>query len=127
MILAFGNVESIEEKIKKVKGRGKRIIRSVFDVYLDGKQLLFVKRNCTPADTQAQFIFHVIPVNVRDLPAHRVEFGFDNLDFDHPGFEIDDQSCAVVHWLPSYASKRIRVGQVSPNGTPIWVAEAAVE
>lgn len=35
----------------------KRIIRSTFDVYLDGRFLVYIKEGCRPADTRSVFFF----------------------------------------------------------------------
>ena len=126
IILSFEAVDATAIK-EKMRSKGKRIIRSVFDVYLNGRELLYVKEDCSPADLQARFLLHVYPVNIKSLPARAAEHGFHNLDFGHPGFKINDKSCAVPQRLPRYASKRIRTGQFRPDGVQIWVADAAIE
>ena len=125
-ILAFGASDPVGIK-EKMRLKGKRIAHSVFDVYLIGRELLYVKEDCSPADLQATFMLHVFPVDKRSLPMGRKEHGFDNLDFDHPSIKTDEKSCALIQWLPSYAFKRIRTGQYRPDGTQIWSAEIAVE
>ena len=110
-----------------MRAKGKRIIHSVFSVHLNGRELLYVKEDCSPADWGARFFLHVFPVDERDLPADRLEWGFDNLDFRDIGFKINEKSCAALRRLPHYAFKRIRTGQFRPDGTQIWGDEAAVE
>lgn len=113
-ILALEAVDAIVKE--KMRLKGKRIIHSVFDVYLNGREFFYVKEDCSPTDLQARFMLHVFPVDKRDL------------DFSHPAIRFNEKSCAVIQWLPSYASKRIRTGQYRPDtARRIWSAEVAVE
>lgn len=89
----------------------KRIIASDFHVYSDQNRLIFIKEECRPADIQARFFLHLIPVDERDLPEDQRQYGFDNLDFRHPGFQLDNKTCATVQRLPGYAIRHIRTGQ----------------
>ena len=83
-------------------------VRAHWDVYRTGRELIYVKQPCTPADTQAKFILHVIPADLADLPADRQRYGSDNFDFyfDRRGFRVGDQCMATVH-LPGYPIDRI--------------------
>ena len=91
---------------------GERIVRSVFDVYLRGKELVLSKEPCAPQDVRARFILHVFPVNQSVLSAARRSFGFDNLGFTYAqaGLRVRDQ-CLVTVALPRYAIDRFYVGQ----------------
>ena len=55
-------------------------IRSDWDVYLVGNSLIYTKEQCVPDDTEATFFVHLDPVDMNDLPIHRKQYGFDNLD-----------------------------------------------
>lgn len=98
---------------------GKRVIASDFDVYLDGKQLTYVKKGCRPSDWQAPFFLHVFPVAIDALPADRVEDGYDRLDFN--------KSCTIERMLPAYAIGRIRTGQHHPEKGRLWEDESATD
>ena len=89
----------------------KPIISSVFDVYRDGTQLLYVKEECRPVDTRARFFLHVTPVNDGDLHRDRRPHGFDNLNFSQEGLAIDGRRCVVRGWLPAYPIRQIHTGQ----------------
>ena len=99
------------ELSRLITQRDKRIIASVFDVYLDRKRLLYVKEECRPADLKARFFLHVIPVDDRDLPAPRRAYGFDNRNFSQGYWELDDRRCITRGWLPAYPIRQIRTGQ----------------
>ena len=112
---------------------GDPIARSGFDIYLDkddkdggedNRRLIYVKQPCTDEDAQARFFLHIIPVDARDLPAHRQEHNFDNLDFNFGADEVraSDGRCAAARDLPGYPIERIRTGQFTDTGVA-WRAE----
>ena len=59
---------------------GEPAVRSDFDVYLREDTLVYAKEPCTGADVEAMFFLHLMPADVNDLPDHRKQYGFDNLD-----------------------------------------------
>ena len=100
----------------------KRIIRSVFDVYLDHNLLIYVKEDCRPVDTQETFFLHITPVDDRALPEQRRQYGFDGRDFSHPGFRVDDTTCMLIRKLPDYPIRHIRTGQYTEKAQ-LWKGE----
>jgi len=109
----------------------KRIIRSVFDVYLDRNQLIYVKEACRSADTRARFFVHVVPVDARDLPEPRRRYGFENRDFSRARLPIGGQRCAARRRLPDYPIRQIRTGQFvkddEGNYVHLWEGEFVME
>ncbi len=87
-------------------------IRSEFDVYLIENRLVYVKEQCGPDDVDAKFFLHLEPVDADDLPEHRQQHGFDNLDFgfDRYGATFGGMCLAQVP-LPEYGITAIRTGQ----------------
>ena len=117
-----------EERPKFPVAAGKRIIQSDFDVYLNGRQLVYHKAECGPADREAPFFLHVTPLDETDLPLNRVGRGFDNQDFSHPSkFRVNEFGCTRTARLPAYAIRRIRTGQHIPGKGPLWEGEFAME
>ena len=98
------------------------VISSTFDVYLSGNQLTYVKERCKQNDVDARFFLHLDPVNVNDLPGHRKQYGFDNLDFDYRQFGglIEEGICVVNRDLPDYDIAAIRTGQYVPGEGQVW-------
>ena len=95
-------------------------IRSDWDVYLVEDGLIYAKDQCSPEDTEPMFFLHLDSVDMNDLPSHRKQHGFDNLDFafrDHG--VIKGGVCAARRELPNYAIAAIRTGQYTGEG-PIW-------
>ena len=106
---------------------GERVVRSGWDVYRNGRKLTYFKKPCAPADVQAKFVLHVVPVDPADLPVRRRRFGSDNLDFyfDQHGFYLGDWCIAIIP-LPDYAINRIHIGQwISAEDRTLWKAEFA--
>lgn len=104
-----------------------RTVRSVFDVTLDGRRLIYRKAACRPADREARFFLHVTPVDATALPPHQARYGFENLDFWHRDvFKFNEFGCSIRKRLPSYPIRRIRTGQYLPGEGPLWEGEFAM-
>ena len=108
------------------------IINGFFDVYLDEDRnmLIYVREKCDAEDIQQDFLLHVIPVDIIDIPDHRREFGFDNFDFIFDGYGLRfDGNCVIQYSLPDYDIARIRTGQYIQVGDelpPTWIEEAPI-
>ena len=110
----------ITETIEKA---GEALIRSDFDVYLNGNNLIYVKDGCGWNDTaNDSFFLSVRPANLNDLPAGRRQDGFENLGFafeyngirlrDYNGIRQNgDDRCIAITPLPNYDIARIHTGQ----------------
>ena len=105
-----------EERPKFPVAGGKRIIRSDFDVYLDGRRLVYHKADCGPADRAAPFFLQVTPTDATVLPPDRGQAGFDSQDIN---------SCTIERRLPAYAIRSIRTGQFTPGEGVLWEVEFA--
>ena len=101
------------------------VVRAGWNVYRTGRKLIYHKEPCAPADTQAKFVFHVVPADPADLPPDRQPYGSENRDFyfDRYGERIDDQCMAIIP-LPAYTIDRIHIGQWIPaDNRTLWEAE----
>lgn len=100
------------------------VIRSAFDVHLRDGVLTYIRESCGPADAQAKFFLHVIPVNESDLPYARRRYGFDNRDFvfDTHGSRFDGK-CLTTAVLPDYPIARVRTGQFVRGEGRLWEGE----
>ena len=104
-----------------------QVSRAGWHVYRTGRRLIYRKQPCAPADVQAKFVLHVVPVDPADLPAHRKQYGSENLDFYFNQFcyRVDDE-CTVIVRLPAYPIRRIHIGQwISAEDRTLWEAEFA--
>ena len=102
---------------------GEPLLRSGFDVYLDGNELVYLKEPCAEDDTRGRFLVSVYPENADDISAdHRAKgLAHDSLNFEFAsrGFALDGK-CAARLELPSYAIDRLQLGQWIPGGEKLW-------
>ena len=105
---------------------GEPLARSVYDVHLAGRTLTYLRDGCTDEEATARFFLHVVPADENDLPEHRREHGFDNLDFtlETRGARLDG-NCIAVARLPDYPIATVRTGQYDDAGA-LWTAEFAL-
>ena len=87
------------------------LARRDFDVYLKDNTVYYLKEPCQHDDTKATSFLHVFPANLDDLPYHRREHGFVNLDFlfTERGVIFDDKCMASID-LPQYDIAGFRTG-----------------
>ena len=100
------------------------LVRAHFDLHLIDNTLHYVRDTCRPDDIQARFFLHILPHDTNDLPQHRQQYGFDNLDFafyEH-GVRFDGKCLASVP-LPDYPIARINTGQWIPDEGKLWEGE----
>ena len=100
------------------------VVSSEFDVHLSGKTLIYLRDDCSPADTQADFFLHVVPADENDLSYERRRYSFDNLGFafDIHGARFDGK-CLTTAILPDYPIARIRTGQFVRGASELWEGE----
>ena len=97
-----------------------------FQVYLepDGRWLRYGRAACAAADVEPRFFLHLTPRDLDDLPRHRREYGFDNLDFSFAevgGFLWRGQCRAQIR-LPDYPIAHLRTGQYAADAGELWAA-----
>ena len=99
--------------ITEIIEAGEPLIRSDFDVYLNGNTLIYVKNACSIDDTDAPFFLALFPVDESDLPTESKQHGFQNLDFEFQerGIRQSGGRCIAVAPLPDYTIARIHTGQ----------------
>ena len=100
---------------------GEPLIRSEFDVYLDGDSLVYLKERCAADDTRGRFLLSAYPANPADLPDEFAELGHEsrNFDFDPLGIRFDGK-CMARRDLPKYPIRAIETGQWIPGGAQTW-------
>ena len=105
------------------KESGQLVSSSVFDVYINGRNLVYIRDLCDPADTKAWFFLHIIPVDPTDLPERIQQYGFEsyNFPFDRRAMRFGGKCLTTVD-LPDYGIDRIRTGQYDDTGQ-LWSVE----
>ena len=106
-------------------------IRSdLFDVYLNGSSLIYVKDGCSLSDTNEFFFLAAFPVDENDLPVEYRRHGFQKIDFGFwkNGILQSEERCIVITPLPDYDIARISTGQYTRRSDgsfehPSWKGE----
>ena len=104
-----------------------------FDVRTVDSGLVYARDGCAREDLATRFFLHVEPADPADLPEDRRRHGFDNLDFASlgapPAYPRSSRRamrerlggrCLVWAPLPDYPIRRVRTGQIVPDGGGGW-------
>ena len=109
-------------------------IESVFDVYIDGRSLTYVKDPCAEEDARGRFQLWAFPEHGGALwmDSERGGAEYESLNFDFRDYgAIFDGRCVIARTLPSYPMTHIEIGQWTPGEGGLWSArinfEAGVE
>ena len=92
------------------------VVQANFNAHLRDRTLFYVKENCRPIDTRANFMLHVVPLHEADLLERRRQYGFVDMEFPFgwTGVRFGDR-CLVAMPLPGYDLARITIGQSIPR------------
>ena len=100
------------------------LLRSAFDLYLEGSTLTWVKAPCRPADVRGRFVVYVVPVDPaaaagrpgwRPGPSREIlHFGFSDY-----GGRLDG-TCLLRPPLPPYAIQTLEARLITPGGVDRW-------
>ena len=94
---------------------------SLFTIHLDGNMLVYMRDECTYAESDALFYLHVFPVDSDDLDGPNRQYGFENRDFSlwENGNRVGGRCVAVVA-LPDYPVASVATGQHDQTGGKLW-------
>ena len=107
---------------------GEPAARSAFDLHLNGNNTIsYLKEPCSEEDARGRFFLSVQPADIADLPAERLEFGHESLNFtfEPPHGAVFNGKCMATRQLPDYEIAKIETGQWVPGGERLW--DAVVE
>ncbi len=84
------------------------LLRSIFDLYLDGKQLVYFREPCAPADTEARFLlsFHPPAPETGAPPGPEAGPRKRDFDFEERG-RLLDRACVATVELPESGTSGI--------------------
>ena len=104
------------------------LVRSEFDLSLDGAMLTYVKEPCRAEDTAHRFLLRVVPAAVEDLPALYREAGWQPLSFPFGRFGGRfDGRCLVRRPLPDYPVRALEVGRWVPGVRGLRLLDAVID
>ena len=128
---AFSYDAEADRRFERARTGARLLLSDRFEVWLDGRRLLYVKDRCNPGFEDKVYL-HVVPADLDDLPAARKRFGFDNLDFRFSRARLGTvRRCAAQQMLPDYPVAAIRTGQFRSHigdpetieGVRLWEGE----
>ena len=104
---------------------GEPVIESDMDVHVHGQRIFVVSDDCERTDGRT-FFLHVTPVREADLPAERLEHGYDDLGFTEAAATLGER--CVVRWhLPDYPILHVHVGQRNRTTGILWSGEVFID
>ena len=119
----FGRFQELEAGLAGLRP----VVRGVFDLYLSGGMLVYLRENCAAADVDARFYLHLFPAEPNDLPADNRYLGFVNQGFSFAEYgAMRGRKCLAAAPLPDYDLARIRTGQFSES-SQLWRTELTGE
>ena len=127
--VVFGEFESYvvyglrsEDSAEFTTAQGELIIRSTYDVYLDGRTLTYVKTPCTQDDAAKRFILHVIPFD-KSVIGGNEHASLDFIFVEGLNWKVGE-GCIVSQVLPDYPIASIRTGQYNTSRSGHdWLSE----
>ena len=106
---------------------GEPIVSSRYDIYHQDRagMLVYRNRDCVPElERSTRFFLNIYPVNIRDLPEKRKQFGYDVKETRWDVTYEGGYNCIGVFGLPSYEMTHVSVGQYYPYlGDVHWRVE----
>ncbi len=111
---------------------GAPLLRSQFDLYLDGAELTYVKEPCRPEDTVHPFLLRSFPAAVEDLPVTYREDGWQPLGFRFARYGVRFNGraggrCLIRRPLPGYPIRALEVGRWVPEAPNLRLLEAVID
>ena len=108
---------------------GEPLVKSAFDVYLDGDSLIYLKDPCAEDDTRGRFLVSVYPKDAADVSESNRAKGLThnslNFAFADRGAALNGKCIARLD-MPDYAIDRLQLGQWIPGGETLWSETAAM-
>lgn len=130
LTFAVADKEALENVkiIKTVIEKGDHLIEGNIDLYHYQGRLYYITSDIE--QTRDRFFLHFVPKETKELPQNRIQYGFDNYDFDFEKeylkvpFYSRNLKCAEIE-IPHYAIKSIRTGQFKDK-EKLWQKEISL-
>ena len=111
--------------MRRAKADGQALARSFYDIHLADGELVYVKENCDPLQTEHPFFLDIYPQRTSDLPKDRQARGYERSWFafhDQHGAFVEEACVALVP-LPDYPIAAFRTGQrIGDDDGNLWRA-----
>ena len=102
------------------------ILHSTFNLFLQGRSVIFFKEDCSPEHLTGTFSFHAYPVDTSFLYGWDKVYGYESIVVRPREMVIDGNGrCTWVVILPPYPVSSVHVGQYDETGW-LWRARFGV-
>ena len=110
---------------RRARANGRLLARSAYDLYLSDGELVYIREQCDPLETEHSFMASVFPQRADDLQEEKTEWGREIYDFEfyQRGALLEDGACVALFPLPDYPIAGIRTAQYAEGGDDLWSAE----
>lgn len=116
--------DAARETARLAKEKGRLLARSFYDVYRTDNEIVYLKEQCDPLETEHPFYISLFPQQAGDLPEEWREQGFERYWFDfYRNGALSDEACVATVPLPDYPVAGVRTGQRAQDGRRLWSAE----
>ena len=90
-------------------------------MYLDGGELVYLKRSCAEEDARGRFLLNAFPTDANDLPPESAEAGFERFRFEFArrGVRLGDKCMARLP-LPGYPVRAVQIGRSADYEPETW-------
>ena len=115
---------AVREAARRAKEEGQLLARSAYDLYLADGELVYVREDCDPLETESLFRLSVFPEHASDLPDEWRQRGYERFwfNFHWRGALLEEGACVALFPLPDYPIAGVRTGQYAEGGDDLWEA-----
>ena len=112
------------EAMRRAREEGRLLARSVYDIHLSDGELVYVREDCDPLETERPFRVSVFSERASDLPEQWRARGYERFwfEFHKHGALLEEGACVALFPLPDYPIAGIRTGQYAEGGGDLWEA-----
>ena len=116
--------ESAREAMRRAKEEGRLLARSVYDVHLANGELVYIREQCDPLETEHPFRMSVFSERAEGSSERRRRWDREttNFEFRRQGALLEDGACVARFPLPDYPIAGIRTAQYAEDGGDLWSA-----
>ena len=116
------------EVVRRAREEGRLLADTAYEARLVGDDLVYIRDQCDPLETERPFFIDVIPERSSDLPDSRMRHGYEHVKFSfHPNGAFLGEACVAAFPLPDYPVAGARTGQLAEGGGALWQAEFVLD
>ncbi len=117
------NDREAREVVRRAREEGRLLADAAYEAWLVGEDIVYIRDQCDPLETERPFFIDVIPERSSDSPDTRLRAGYESVKFSfHPNGAFVDEACVAAFPLPDYPFVGARISQSEEDGGALWQA-----